>query len=193
MIQGTGQRHATMLAYLDNFHILGYAILAMIPTLFLMKKTKSSGGMAVHYSGGGEYVPDYHAGARVSMRLRRDRQRTCPAPELGTLGPLSHRRIAKQAQVDCGTVRHCEERIDGTFYRLAKAFWRGSYERSMSLDARQTFDADCMVKMMEGITENIAAEGDAVVVGRGAPSSCANAPTLSGYSYTRRGRRKCAA
>jgi cytidylate kinase len=77
--------------------------------------------------------------------------------------------IAKQAQVDCGTVRHCEERIDGTFYRLAKAFWRGSYERSMPLDARQTFDADCMVKMMEGITENIAAEGDAVVVGRGAP------------------------
>jgi DHA2 family multidrug resistance protein len=48
MIQGTVQRQATMLAYLDNFHILGYAILAMIPTLFLMKKTKSSGGMAVH-------------------------------------------------------------------------------------------------------------------------------------------------
>lgn len=77
--------------------------------------------------------------------------------------------IAKQAQVDCGTVQLCEERIDGTFYRLAKAFWRGSYERSMPLDSRQTFDADCMVKMMEGITENIAAEGDAVVVGRGAP------------------------
>jgi cytidylate kinase len=77
--------------------------------------------------------------------------------------------IAKQAQVDCGTVQLCEERVDGTFYRLAKAFWRGSYERSMPLDSRQTFDADCMVKMMEGITENIAAEGDAVVVGRGAP------------------------
>jgi cytidylate kinase len=77
--------------------------------------------------------------------------------------------IAKQAQVDCGTVQLCEERVDGTFYRLAKAFWRGSYERSMPLDSRQTYDADCMVKMMEGITENIAAEGDAVVVGRGAP------------------------
>jgi DHA2 family multidrug resistance protein len=48
MIQGTVQRQATMLAYLDNFHILGYAILAMIPTLFLMKRTRSSGGMAVH-------------------------------------------------------------------------------------------------------------------------------------------------
>jgi hypothetical protein len=37
-----------MLAYIDNFHVLGYVILAMIPTVFLMKKTKSSGGMAVH-------------------------------------------------------------------------------------------------------------------------------------------------
>lgn len=77
--------------------------------------------------------------------------------------------IAKQAKVDCGTVQEREERIDSTFYRLAKAFWRGSYERSMPLDAPQTFDADCMVRMMEGITANIAAEGNAVVVGRGAP------------------------
>jgi DHA2 family multidrug resistance protein len=48
MVQNTVQRQATMLAYLDNFHILGYVILAMIPTVFLMKKTRSAGGMAVH-------------------------------------------------------------------------------------------------------------------------------------------------
>jgi DHA2 family multidrug resistance protein len=48
VLQNTVQRQATMLAYLDNFHILGYVILAMIPTLLLMKKTRSSGGMAVH-------------------------------------------------------------------------------------------------------------------------------------------------
>jgi DHA2 family multidrug resistance protein len=48
VIQNMVQRQATMLAYLDNFHILGYAILAMIPAVFLMKKAKSSGGMAVH-------------------------------------------------------------------------------------------------------------------------------------------------
>jgi cytidylate kinase len=77
--------------------------------------------------------------------------------------------IAKQAKVDCGTVALREERCDGTFYRLAKTFWRGSYERSMPLDSRQTFDADCMVRMMEDITAKIAAEGNAVVVGRGAP------------------------
>jgi cytidylate kinase len=77
--------------------------------------------------------------------------------------------IAKQAHVDCGTVQEREEKIDNAFYRLAKSFWRGSYERSMPMDEGQTFDADCMVKMMEGITAKIAQEGNAVVVGRGAP------------------------
>jgi cytidylate kinase len=77
--------------------------------------------------------------------------------------------IAKQANVDCGTVEEREERIDGAFYRLAKTFWRGSYERQIPLDPRQTFDADCMVRMMESITAKIAEEGNAVVVGRGAP------------------------
>jgi len=48
VIQGMLQRQANMLAYLDNFHVLAYVILAMVPTLFLMKRTKSSGGMAVH-------------------------------------------------------------------------------------------------------------------------------------------------
>jgi MFS transporter, DHA2 family, multidrug resistance protein len=48
MIQNAVQRQATMLSYLDNFHILGYAILAMLPMVFLMKKTRSGGGMAVH-------------------------------------------------------------------------------------------------------------------------------------------------
>jgi MFS transporter, DHA2 family, multidrug resistance protein len=48
VVQNLVQRQATMLAYIDNFHLLGYVILAMVPTVFLMKKTKSSGGMAVH-------------------------------------------------------------------------------------------------------------------------------------------------
>jgi cytidylate kinase len=39
----------------------------------------------------------------------------------------------------------------------------------MPLDETQTFDADCMVAMMERITAKIAREGNAVVVGRGAP------------------------
>jgi len=48
MIQGTVIRQATMLAYIDCFYILGIAILAMIPLVFLMKKPKTGGSMAVH-------------------------------------------------------------------------------------------------------------------------------------------------
>lgn len=77
--------------------------------------------------------------------------------------------IAKQANVDCGTVEQREEKVDSTFYRLAKTFWRGSYERSMPIHESQTFDADCMVAMMESIMAKIAQEGNAVVVGRGSP------------------------
>jgi DHA2 family multidrug resistance protein len=47
LIEGTVQRQATMLAYIDDFRILGFAILAMIPLVFLVKKGKP-GGMAVH-------------------------------------------------------------------------------------------------------------------------------------------------
>ncbi len=48
LIQGTVQREATMLSYIDCFWFLGVAILLMIPTVFLMKKSKPGGGMAVH-------------------------------------------------------------------------------------------------------------------------------------------------
>jgi hypothetical protein len=37
-----------MLAYIDCFAFLGFAILAMVPMVFLMKKSKPGGGMAVH-------------------------------------------------------------------------------------------------------------------------------------------------
>ena len=48
MIQANVGREATMLSYIDNFHVLAYIIMAMIPLVFFMKKAKSSGGMAVH-------------------------------------------------------------------------------------------------------------------------------------------------
>jgi cytidylate kinase len=76
--------------------------------------------------------------------------------------------IARLAKVDPAAVKRCEERMDSPFYRLAKAFWRGSYEPKSSLGS-QSFDTDCMMSMMEQITARIAGEGNAVVVGRGAP------------------------
>ncbi|MFY9908254.1 MAG: DHA2 family efflux MFS transporter permease subunit [Candidatus Sulfotelmatobacter sp.] len=47
LIESTVQRQATMLSYIDNFQILGFAILALLPLVFLVKKGKP-GGMAVH-------------------------------------------------------------------------------------------------------------------------------------------------
>jgi len=37
-----------MLAYIDDFRFLGWTILAMVPLVFLMKKSKPGGGIAVH-------------------------------------------------------------------------------------------------------------------------------------------------
>ena len=76
--------------------------------------------------------------------------------------------IARIANVDPSAVMRCDERMDSRLYRLAKTFWRGSYERSAHLSS-QAFDTDRMMAMMEQITARIAQEGNSVVVGRGAP------------------------
>ena len=77
--------------------------------------------------------------------------------------------IAKRAQVAESAVAVCDERVDGRLYRLAKAFWRASYERGMAIANSRAFDTDRMMTMVEEIMSNIAAEGNAVVVGRGSP------------------------
>jgi len=77
--------------------------------------------------------------------------------------------IAKRAQVAESAVALCDERLNSRLYRLAKAFWRGSYERNINLADPHVFDTDRMMSMMEEIMLGIAAEGNAVIVGRGSP------------------------
>ena len=48
VIQGAVARQAAMLSYIDCFFLLGVSILLMIPAVFLIKKSKPGGGMAVH-------------------------------------------------------------------------------------------------------------------------------------------------
>jgi hypothetical protein len=48
MMQANVIRQATMLAYIDNFWVLGIAIFCLIPFVFLIKKTRPGGGMVVH-------------------------------------------------------------------------------------------------------------------------------------------------
>ncbi len=47
LIDATVQRQATMLSYIDNFQILGIAILALLPLVFLVRRGKP-GAVAVH-------------------------------------------------------------------------------------------------------------------------------------------------
>jgi hypothetical protein len=49
MIYGTIQRQAAMLAFLDNFKMLGVTFLLVIPVLALMKKPRvRAGSVPVH-------------------------------------------------------------------------------------------------------------------------------------------------
>jgi cytidylate kinase len=77
--------------------------------------------------------------------------------------------IAKVAHVNPSDVLRCDERRDGRFHRLAKTFWRGSYERSMELSTAAKFDTDRFVAIGQEVMSKAASAGDCVIVGRGAP------------------------
>jgi len=76
--------------------------------------------------------------------------------------------IARLAHVSPSAVKRCDERMDSRLYRLARTFWRGSYERSSPL-GNEVFDTDRMMTLMQQIMNRIGQEGNSVVVGRGAP------------------------
>ena len=76
--------------------------------------------------------------------------------------------VARLANVERSAVKRCDERMDSRLHRLAKTFWRGSYERASTVGS-QVFDTDRMMSMMQEIMDKIGREGNAVIVGRGAP------------------------
>jgi cytidylate kinase len=77
--------------------------------------------------------------------------------------------IAKVAHVDPSAVMCCDERRDSRFHRLARTFWRGSYERNMELNSAAPFDTDRFVAISEQVMRKVAGAGNCVIVGRGAP------------------------
>lgn len=95
--------------------------------------------------------------------------------------------IARLARVDRSAVMRCDERMDSRLHRLAKSFWRGSYERNSAALGSQVFDTDCMMAMMQEIVDGIAREGNAVAVGRGTPYFLReNADTFHVFLYAPR-------
>ena len=77
--------------------------------------------------------------------------------------------IARRLKCDIRSVQQKEERCDTTFYRLVKAFMRGSYEDRLGHNGVDLLDADQLAAMFEGIVTDIATKGNCVIVGRGAP------------------------
>jgi len=41
-------QQSTLLAYIDNFWLLGMSALVLVPFVFIMKKAKPGGAVAVH-------------------------------------------------------------------------------------------------------------------------------------------------
>jgi cytidylate kinase len=77
--------------------------------------------------------------------------------------------LADSIRSDLSTSEKRAQRADNHFRHLAEVFWRGSYERSAPFDDREFVDAARMVAIMQKVSDKIAREGNAVVVGRGAP------------------------
>jgi cytidylate kinase len=75
--------------------------------------------------------------------------------------------IARLLDCDSRTVEKREERRDPVFYRLFRAFMRGSYEGSLNAPRLKIVDADCIREVAEKVVKGAADEGNCVIVGRG--------------------------
>lgn len=84
--------------------------------------------------------------------------------------------IAEKAGVPPQLVQNCDERLDPWYYRVGKAFWHGSLERSPSIPDANVFDSERMVGLVRDFVQQKAKDGNCVVVGRGAASILAGTP-----------------
>jgi len=75
--------------------------------------------------------------------------------------------IARLLDCDSRTVEKREEKRDPVFYRLFRAFMRGSYEGSLNAPRLKIVDADCIREVAERVVKGAAEEGNCVIVGRG--------------------------
>jgi cytidylate kinase len=75
--------------------------------------------------------------------------------------------IARLMQCDCKVVEQHEEKKDPLFYRLARAFMRGSHEGSLNAPRIVIADTDCIREVAERVVKDAAKAGNCVIVGRG--------------------------
>jgi cytidylate kinase len=75
--------------------------------------------------------------------------------------------IARRLDCDCGAVEEHEEKKDPAYYRLFKAFMRGSFEGSLNAPRMRMVDTECVREMARRLLPEIADAGNCVIVGRG--------------------------
>jgi cytidylate kinase len=75
--------------------------------------------------------------------------------------------IARRLDCECRAVEEHEEKRDPAYYRLLKAFMRGSFEGSLNAPRLKMVDTDCVREVVKRILPGIAEAGDCVIVGRG--------------------------
>jgi cytidylate kinase len=76
--------------------------------------------------------------------------------------------IARRLKCKAETVESHGERLDSMFYRLMKAFMRGSFEAQVETENFELLDAENLAILFEKVIAKIAADGKCVIVGRGA-------------------------
>lgn len=75
--------------------------------------------------------------------------------------------IARRLDCECRAVEEREEKRDPMYYRLFKAFMRGSFEGSLNAPRLKMVDTECIREMVQRLMPEIADEGSCVIVGRG--------------------------
>jgi cytidylate kinase len=76
--------------------------------------------------------------------------------------------IARRLKCKHEMVAEREERCDSMFYRLIKAFMRGSFEARIDTAELEVLDAEHLAVLFEKVVTEIADRGNCVIVGRGA-------------------------
>jgi cytidylate kinase len=84
--------------------------------------------------------------------------------------------IARLMECDCRTVEALEESRDPLYYRLLKAFFRGSAEGMQIAPRLKMVDADCIRQVAERVVLAAAEEGHSILVGRGSAYYLRNRP-----------------
>lgn len=97
---------------------------------------------------------------------------------------LMTQEIARRMECECHAVEKHEEHRDPAYYRLLKAFMRGSQEGSQNAPRIKMVDTECVREVAHKLLGEIAQEGNCVIVGRGsAYYLCARTDTFHVFVY----------